>query len=308
VWIGKYPKELSGEIYAAAAFKPTEGTAHHFLEWAITDGQEALTASGFSNLSSVEKTSGLLAMRNSVPQSGGSKNASGLSTGWKFTLGMLAAVLLVVVLLRTYRKKQKEVSHIPQTTQPPLNENSILAPGGLFYDKTHTWAFMEENGRVKIGVNDFLQHVTGLVTQIKMKAPGEKIRKGEKILTLMHKGKQLTIYSPVTGLIKQQNELLISNPSQLNSAPYTHGWVYQIEPANWIREIRFMYMADKFRDWMKDEFIRLKDFMAVVVNANHVRLNQPVLQDGGELTDNVLANQDPEVWEEFQYQFIDTSK
>lgn len=141
-----------------------------------------------------------------------------------------------------------------------------------------------------------------------MKAPGERIRKGEKILTLMHKGKQLTIYSPVTGLIKQQNELLISNPSQLNSAPYTDGWVYQIEPANWIREISFMFMADKFRDWMKDEFARLKDFMAVVANANHVRLNQPVLQDGGELTDNVLVNQDPEVWEEFQYQFIDTSK
>lgn len=308
VWIGKYPKELSGEIYAAAAFKPTDGTAHHFLEWAITEGQEALTASGFSNLSSVERTAGLLAMRNPVPQSGGSKNASGLSSGWKFTLGMLAAVLLVVVLLRTYRKKQKEVSHTPQTTQPSLNENSILAPGGLFYDKTHTWAFMEENGRVKIGINDFLQHVTGLVTQIKMKAPGERIRKGEKILTLMHKGKQLTIYSPVTGLIKQQNELLISNPSQLNSAPYTDGWVYQIEPANWIREISFMFMADKFRDWMKDEFARLKDFMAVVANANHVRLNQPVLQDGGELTDNVLVNQDPEVWEEFQYQFIDTSK
>ncbi|MGM0621457.1 MAG: glycine cleavage system protein H, partial [Bacteroidota bacterium] len=177
-----------------------------------------------------------------------------------------------------------------------------------FYDKTHTWAFMEENGQVKIGINDFLQHVTGSVTQLKMKAAGEKIRKGEKILTLMHQGKQLSIYSPVTGVIKQQNEELLTNPSQLNSAPYTNGWVYQIEPANWVREISFMFMADKFRDWMKDEFTRLKNFMAVVVNASQVRLTQPVLQDGGELTDHVLANLDPEVWEEFQTQFIDTSK
>ena len=308
VWIGKYPKELSGKIYAVADFKPTEGAAHDFLEWTITDGQEALAESGFSNLSSVEKTAGLLAMRNTVSQTGGSENASGLSSGWKYILGMLAVILLIVALVRTNVKNTKAPGETREAPQTALNENSILAPGGLFYDKTHTWAFMEENGQVKIGINDFLQHVTGKVTQLKMKAAGQKIRKGEKILTLMHQGKQLSIYSPVTGVIKQQNEELLTNPSQLNSAPYTNGWVYQIEPANWVREISFMFMADRFRDWMKDEFTRLKDFMAVVVNASQVRLNQPVLQDGGELTDNVLANLDPEVWEEFQTQFIDTSK
>jgi glycine cleavage system H lipoate-binding protein/ABC-type phosphate transport system substrate-binding protein len=308
VWIGKYPKMLSGEIYAAAAFKPTEGAAHDFLEWAITDGQETLAESGFSNLSSVEKTAGLLAMRNSVSQSGGSENASGLSSGWKYILGMLAVILLIVALVRTNVKNTKVTSETSEAPLAALNENSILAPGGLFYDKTHTWAFMEENGRVKIGINDFLQHITGSVTKIRMKGAGEKIRKGEKILTLMHQGKQLTIYSPVTGVIKQQNEALLTNPSKLNSAPYTNGWVYQIEPANWVREISFMFMADRFRDWMSDEFTRLKDFMAVVVNASQVRMPQPVLQDGGELTDHVLANLDPEVWEEFQSQFIDTSK
>jgi hypothetical protein len=73
-------------------------------------------------------------------------------------------------------------------------------------------------------------------------------------------------------------------------------------------ETKFMFMADKFRDWLDDEFVRLKDFLAASANTNTVVYNHIVLQDGGELTDNVLANLEPKVWEDFQTQFIDASR
>src|SRR5690606_6995037 len=105
----------------------------------------------------------------------------------------------------------------------------VKAPGGLYYDKTHTWAFMEQDGLVKVGVNDFLQHVTGTLSQVKMKSPGEKVRKGEYIMTIIRDGKQLDICSPVTGTIKTQNEMLIESPSDINTDPYLTGWIYKIE-------------------------------------------------------------------------------
>ncbi len=37
-------------------------------------------------------------------------------------------------------------------------------------------------------------------------------------------------------------------------------------------------------------------------------MNNVILQDGGQLTDNVLADLGPEVWEDFQTNFIDKSK
>jgi glycine cleavage system H lipoate-binding protein len=167
---------------------------------------------------------------------------------------------------------------------------------------------MEKDGRVKIGIDDFLQHITGPLTQVKLKTAGEKVRKGEKIFTITREGKQLEICSPVSGYIRQYNDELLSNPEKLNSSPYAEGWVYQIEPANWLRETRFMFMADKFKEWLDDEFIRLKDFLATSANSNAVVYNHIVLQDGGELTDNVLADLGPEVWEDFQTHFLDTSK
>ncbi len=42
--------------------------------------------------------------------------------------------------------------------------------------------------------------------------------------------------------------------------------------------------------------------------SNNAVYNHVVLQDGGELKDNVLADLGPEVWEEFQTKFIDPSK
>jgi len=141
-----------------------------------------------------------------------------------------------------------------------------------------------------------------------MKEPGEKIRKGEKILTIIQNGKQLNIFSPISGIIREQNQSLASNSSILNAAPYAEGWVYLIEPKNWLREIQFLFMAEKYKEWLQDEFIRLKDFLAASIRSNTNVYAHVILQDGGELTDNVLADLGPEVWEDFQNKFIDISK
>jgi hypothetical protein len=84
--------------------------------------------------------------------------------------------------------------------------------------------------------------------------------------------------------------------------------VYLIEPKNWLREIQFLFMAEKYKEWLQYEFIRLKDFLAASIRSNTNVYAHVILQDGGELTDNVLADLGPEVWEDFQNKFIDISK
>ena len=306
-WIGKYPKELYGDVYALAAGIPENEAGLEFLTWVINEGQEPLSAMGFSNLSSREKAAGMLTLSEPVILPEPVAAAPGFPA-WGVLFLVALALVLVVAYLRFKRKQKTGIVSEDIAITPALNVQSVIAPAGLYYDKTHTWAFMEKDGQVKIGIDDFLQHITGPLTQIKMKAPGEKVRKGEKIFTITREGKQLEICSPVSGYIRQYNEELISEPEKLNTSPYSDGWVYQIEPANWLRETRFMFMADRFKEWLDDEFIRLKDFLANSANFNAVVFQHIVLQDGGELTDNVLADLGPEVWEDFQTHFLDTSK
>jgi hypothetical protein len=69
-----------------------------------------------------------------------------------------------------------------------------------------------------------------------------------------------------------------------------------------------MFMGEKYKEWLRNEFSRLRDFVADSLKVNTMAYSHVILQDGGELSDNVLADLGPEVWEDFQTRFIDTSK
>ena len=167
---------------------------------------------------------------------------------------------------------------------------------------------MEKDGNVRIGIDDFLQHVTGPITRINMKNPGDSIKKGEPFLTLIQQGKHLNIQSPVSGIVREQNKGLVANSSIINTAPFSEGWVYVVEPANWLKEIQAFAMGDKYRNWLKTEFSRLKDFLTSGIKSLGIVEPTPILQDGGELRDGILESFGPEVWEEFQTGFINLSR
>jgi glycine cleavage system H lipoate-binding protein/ABC-type phosphate transport system substrate-binding protein len=307
VWIGKYPKILSGKIYALSSGKPKNNAEVAFLQWVLNDGQQYLNTNGFSSLVYSER------------QTQQNKLIDTLVTPMtpkRDTFAFVKVVLLVLiafgiisfildVMSRQFRKGKIPLPSIPDLTPAKFDEESLLIPKGLYFDKTHTWAFMEKDGSVKIGIDDFLQHVTGPLSRVEMKNPGEKVKKGDILFTMVQKGKQLNIYAPVSGTITVRNENLLTNLTPLNAAPYGDGWVYLIEPSNWSREIQFLSMADKYRTWIKDEFSRLKDFLAIVIRSETHEYATIALQDGGAIKDSILADLGPDIWEDFQEKFID---
>ena len=310
VWIGKYPKKLSGNIYMVSSVKPNNESELAFLRWVLTDGQQFLTMNGFSDLIFSERQTQLAKLNNNTIYTITPKND---------TYAILKMVFLIILAFgvigfifdwvsRPFRKKKEDVPDTDPALLPFFDEESVIVPKGLYFDKTHTWAFMEKDGTVKIGIDDFLQHITGPLSRIGMKPAGVKIKKGDPLLTIIQKGKQLIIYSPVTGTITAYNKTLITNSSVLNAAPYTDGWVYVIEPTNWLREIQFLTMSEKYKIWLKEEFARLKDFFANAMQTNSPEYAHITIQDGGALKDSILADLGPEVWEDFQTKFIDNTK
>jgi glycine cleavage system H lipoate-binding protein len=241
---------------------------------------------------------------------------AGTTSNNKSYLKTVLLILVVIILagisleaIFRFQGGKKAATIIPGSTfKSVLNENSLIVPAGIYFDKTHTWAFMEQNGVVKVGIDDFMQHITGAITRIKMKKQGENVKKGDQILSIVQNGKQLNLYSPISGIIKEQNKSLDENSSIINSSPYNNGWVYKMEPTNWIRENQLLFMADKQRQYIKSEFSRLKDFISLALNSDTKKYSQIVLQDGGELRDGILSNLGPEEWEDFQTKFIDPSR
>ena len=309
VYIGKYPKTLYSNIFAVAPAQPSEGAELGFIRWVLSDGQQILAENGYTELARGEamaKVAGLAEGRDSVITLPGEPS---LFRAFLMLLAVIAvAGSILYALYRLTGIRGKVSPAYEGIHNEAFSEKSLIIPRGLFFDRTHTWAFMEKDGAVRVGVDDFLQHITGTITRLKMKKPGEKIVKGQQILSLIQNGKQLNIYSPVSGTITSANESLIRNSSIINTSPYTDGWIYKIEPENWIRETRVMIMADKYAEWVNGEFARLKDFLATTLGSNELRLSQVVLQDGGEIREGLLEEFGPEVWEDFQTGYIDKSK
>ena len=309
VWIGKYPKALYSSIYTVASSKPSKDSEVAFVKWVLTEGQQFITPNGYCDLALNERQSKVdeLIVSNvdiATPIKGNAK--------LKWALIIAAAIvfggLLVDGVLRSLRNKKEGELVSDRMARSAFNINSVSLLNGLYFDKSHTWAFMEKDGFVKVGIDDFMQHITGAITQVKLKNPGDRILKGDPILTLIQKGKQLTLNAPVSGVIREQNQALSTNAALLNSSPYSEGWIYVIEPSNWVKEIQFLSMADKYKNWLNNEFSRLKDFfssLALPVKADYAYV---ILQDGGELSDQILSDLGPEVWAEFQTNFIDNSK
>ncbi len=309
VWIGKYPKALFSNIYSVSTEQPENAAEVAFLKWVLTDGQQFLYSNGYSDLLVSERQTAADNLSTvKIYDGANAVQKSPFRTILLIVIVLLVAFIIVDALVR-YFSRQKITEKIKDISlQPVINENTLIVPNGLYFDKTHTWAFMEQDGIVKVGVDDFLQHITGNVTRIKMKKQGEKVKKGEQILTIIQNGKQLNLYAPISGTIREQNNMLEKNSSILNSSPYNDGWVYKIEPTNWIRENQLLFMAEKQKQFIKNEFLRLKDFLVVALNSDKDIRSQFVMQDGGELREGILSNLGPKVWEDFQTKFIDPSK
>jgi glycine cleavage system H lipoate-binding protein/ABC-type phosphate transport system substrate-binding protein len=309
-WIGKYPKALCRNIYSVSSIKPTNEVELGFLKWVLADGQKYLIPYGYSDLVYSERQSQLTDLTvvpvNSLKSA---RDAYALpKLALILLLGFIGLLFTLDAIGRYLKSHKRGIVEAGSVFPTAFYEDSVSVPKGIFFDKSHTWAFMEKDGTVKLGIDDFLQHITGTLTQIKMKNPGDKIKKGDHLLTINQKGKQLNIYAPVTGIIIEQNSQLLADPSKLNSAPYSDGWVYKIEPANWLRDLQFLFMSDIYNEWLKKEFSRLKDFLAISVKSQKVEYAQIILQDGGDLKDGVLADLGPEIWEDFQTNFIDSFK
>lgn len=219
--------------------------------------------------------------------------------GYLIIIAFFAVLAPFWLLLNRKMKLTQQISKAPDFITPA----PLQIPQGVFFSKFHTWAHLEINGEAKVGVDNLLLHFTGNVSIENTKTPGEIINKGDLMTRISHNGKNLRIFSPVSGQIRETNSRLTGNYELIKDDPYRL-WIYTIKPINWKAETNTYYLAEEATIWMLHELVRFKDFMAAAVAKHIPEPSGIVLQDGGELLDQPLAELPEEIWQEFQDQFL----
>lgn len=101
-----------------------------------------------------------------------------------------------------------------------------------FYNKEGVWA-KEENGRIRIGLSDFVQQRSGDVAFAEIKPVGTTLAAGDEVAVIETIKVNTTYSSPVSGKIVAVNPVMKDTPEAINRDPYDAGWLADMEVANW---------------------------------------------------------------------------
>jgi glycine cleavage system H protein len=122
------------------------------------------------------------------------------------------------------------------------------------YSPDGVWAFWLEsqgNGRVRIGLTDYLQQRNGDVAFAHVKPVGTKLADGDEIAELETVKANVSIFSPVSGTVVEINSELELRPEVINDQPYDQGWLATVETADWDCDRAKLLDPQAYRSAMK---------------------------------------------------------
>ena len=105
-------------------------------------------------------------------------------------------------------------------------------PGNLRYAKSHEWAQRLDNGHVRIGITDHAQDQLGDMVFIELPDVGRFVTAGEECAVVESVKAASDVYSPLSGVITKTNSAVTDAPETVNHAPYSDGWLFELEPSN----------------------------------------------------------------------------
>ncbi|MFF7737787.1 MULTISPECIES: glycine cleavage system protein GcvH [unclassified Streptomyces] len=101
-------------------------------------------------------------------------------------------------------------------------------PNELRYSKEHEWLSAAEDGVSTVGITEHAANALGDVVFVELPAVGDSVSAGETCGELESTKSVSDLYSPVSGEITEVNEDVVSDPSLVNSAPFTGGWLFKV--------------------------------------------------------------------------------
>lgn len=202
---------------------------------------------------------------------------------------VIALFILMVAILLTaeYFSLSKKISAgaaINSNVRLPISTEVIER----YFHRSHSWVLVRSSKEVIAGVDDFSQRFIGSLSDIDLPQAGSLVRQGESMVTMKHGNKSLPAVAPVSGTILEVNTRLKNTPEIINDSPFDKGWIVKIAPNELTLELRSLFKGVTADRWQ--EAVR-----AHLIHWFSPRLGT-VMQDGGEIVDNISDLTNSEEW------------
>lgn len=180
---------------------------------------------------------------------------------------------------------------------PVLVDPQFRTPSGVYFDRGHTWAYLEESGDVRLGANDLVRAIVGRVDRIDAAPVGKKVKKGDVVIELVHGDRHLALRSPIDGRVEALNMDALSSDGS-----FTDSWVCRLEPDDTSTVPELMLLGERAKEWLGREVRRLKVFLATIAPDHPVLAT--TMADGGLPYGGLVDHLGDDDWHKLQEAFF----
>ncbi len=205
-------------------------------------------------------------------------------------------------LIRRKDRIQKElrprilVTRLPTPEHLPHSEFTI--PGGVFISPGHCWARMEEDGTVKVGLDDFARKVIGAIDAIEPPNLGMAITKGQHLFSVKQGYRSIPFRSPISGRVARVNASLKKETEELNLSSYDRSWVCAIDAEHLDTELPELKIGKSAVSFYQDELDLVRRFLKPP-GGNGLNGGSPQADHPG-----TMAGLDDRQWKEMALEFF----
>ncbi len=166
-----------------------------------------------------------------------------------------------------------------------------------YLHRGHAWAALEDDDRVRVGLDDFSQKLLGPADEVRLPEIGKVYYQDHLCIALFRQGKKSSFEAPVDGAIEAINPLVRQNPSLMHDDPYGEGWLFTVKPVNLRRNLENLIYGQKAVIWINEEAHRLLNLMETQAGV--------ILPDGGAIVDDVYGNYQELGWRPLVKEFFE---
>ena len=105
-------------------------------------------------------------------------------------------------------------------------------PERLKYTASHEWVADHGDGTVSVGITAVAAEQLGELVYVELPRPGAQYKQGDACAVVESTKAASDVYTPLSGEVIAVNGALSDTPSQVNTAPYSDGWLYKLKLAN----------------------------------------------------------------------------
>jgi len=187
---------------------------------------------------------------------------------WKYVQGARSATVPATthasVPAMAMAAEAKPVTRRAPAPAPAAGWFSV--PTGVYLHPGHTWARLEADGTVAVGLDD-LAHRLVAAEQTSVPHVGAHVAQGESAIDLSATGKRVSALSPVDGTV------IAVNAHRDDADAYGAGWLFKVKPTKLTANFRQLYQGSAAQKLLDDA----AELIALRANPEMVA----VMQDGG---------------------------